>query len=79
MFTNYLADKTQTNLENIRNDLLYYPQIISVCGSQSIPGQGRSGQFIYVAIISFIIAVLKISSQAIKPARMNPVDAIRHE
>lgn len=41
------TQKIQTNLENIRNDLLSYPQIISVCGSQAIPGQGRSGQFIF--------------------------------
>ncbi|MFC2132358.1 ABC transporter permease, partial [Bacteroidota bacterium] len=37
----------QRNLENIRNDLISYSKIESVCGSQSIPGYGRSGQFIF--------------------------------
>ncbi len=35
--------------------------------------------FIAASIISLIIAVLTISVQAIKAARMNPVDAIRYE
>ena len=35
--------------------------------------------FVAASIISLVIAVLTISVQAIKAARMNPVDAIRYE
>jgi len=35
--------------------------------------------FIYGAFISLLIAIITISFQAIKAARMNPINAIRHE
>ncbi|NOQ25539.1 MAG: FtsX-like permease family protein [Bacteroidales bacterium] len=37
------------------------------------------GYFVLVSFISLVIAILTISFQAVKAARMNPVDAIRYE